>query len=812
MINLRVLVPEETVNYIQNPAFSKDTSGWTVAGATLTRSLDRARFGIASGKVVTNGSAVNEGIYYRVSSLSGVSEPITVSVYVRGGGKVRARLRDGGGTSWSSDAVAINDAGWIRLTVSGFSTGTNDLRLYIETSDTSPQVETFYVDGGQLERKAYPTTYCDGDQPECFWNFVRGASTSSRLGTTREGGRWVDLAGPCRGDDNIYVTALGGFGMAPITNTTQPWGNAPGGYHQSVKVNSRVLTMTFHTKNATMQREPEPDLTPLHALRQTLIDLFKPDRTGDDEAFLFEYSDTDGDRPLYIRMRYDGGLEGAWDVRNAWINSFPLRMIAVDPAWQEDSQDVKELSWKINYSNYTTGTVWIRDNRDKWSNLKSFISMNVEALTEGPDGKIYYANRSTHQIYSFDGTTATQIGLVNNDIDSMVISPTGILYIGGNFTTLNGGAISQFIAQYNISTGAWSSVGSGFNLRVRSLCIANNGDLYIGGSFTALAGGGSGYNRLARWDGSQYHKIGAVGGVDGTVYTIAKTTGPNTLYFGGGFDTSADAAVTYNHIAAINTTTNLISPLGSGLTDAQIDNVRNIIVRSDGIGYIATTDSVSTDGRIWEYRGGSFFTILTLVDAVATQMAIGEFGEVYIGGNFSQTVEYGPMYKAARYMNGTWSSLETNIFGDGSVSSMLFSPKRRALYIAVILNSAFAPYTPAYNTVTNKGSFGTFPILNLVGHGTLRYIANTATRQAIYLDLEVFSGEEVEIDFARGKITSQSRGDLLWTLQPGSELRAMYLLPGENEFAVLMDDEVSPTCSIRWTPLHWSADAIAEVE
>ena len=34
MINLKVLVPEETTNYIKNPSFEAGTSGWTIKEAS----------------------------------------------------------------------------------------------------------------------------------------------------------------------------------------------------------------------------------------------------------------------------------------------------------------------------------------------------------------------------------------------------------------------------------------------------------------------------------------------------------------------------------------------------------------------------------------------------------------------------------------------------------------------------------------------------------------------------------------------------------------------------------------------------------
>jgi len=163
MAKMRLLVPDGTINQVKNPSFRFDTTGWTAAGSTLTRSLERARFGFASGKVVAAGSALNEGIYYRINWLSGVNDVLTASAYVRGTGKVRIRLVDGNFKTYISDVSTITDDRWYRIEVIGRCSGGDDVRVYIETADTLPKAMTFYVDAVQVERKPYTTTYADGD-------------------------------------------------------------------------------------------------------------------------------------------------------------------------------------------------------------------------------------------------------------------------------------------------------------------------------------------------------------------------------------------------------------------------------------------------------------------------------------------------------------------------------------------------------------------------------------------------------------------------------------------------------------------------
>ena len=108
-MTIKVIVPEATENLIENPSFEFDTAGWTVNGSALTRILTRARFGTAAGQVVTNGVVPNEGVFYRIAPNT-QGEPYAGSIYVRGTGVVRVRVRDAAnGHDWASSEIALSD-------------------------------------------------------------------------------------------------------------------------------------------------------------------------------------------------------------------------------------------------------------------------------------------------------------------------------------------------------------------------------------------------------------------------------------------------------------------------------------------------------------------------------------------------------------------------------------------------------------------------------------------------------------------------------------------------------------------------------
>ena len=335
--SLKILVPEATVNFIENPSFRHNANGWVASGATPTRTLNYARFGIASLKVVAPGTATNEGVFYRVNYLSGTNDNVTVSVYVRGTGFIRLRLSDGAsGKEWSSTSVPLRDERWERIEVTGKFSAGNDVRLWVETY--SKKATTFYVDGAQMEIKPYATSFCDGSQLGCRWDNLDNNSLSIRNAYTREGGRWVTVIGKEPRLENIYATMTTGFGMEGIVNNQVSRLITPGGFVNNNKKMERILSIVFHVKDRDLKRVCDKDLSlhKLHELRQMLIDVIKPDAVGGNQPFWIEYQD--GDIPVRMMVYYNGGLEGDWDIRNQWLMDFPLRLLATSPLFVEDNQ------------------------------------------------------------------------------------------------------------------------------------------------------------------------------------------------------------------------------------------------------------------------------------------------------------------------------------------------------------------------------------------------------------------------------------------------------------------------------------------
>lgn len=829
MASLRILIPDATINYIQNPFFRFDTTGWTAFSSTISRTLDQARFQIASLKVITNGSALNEGVYYRVNNLTGISDPITVSAYVRGTGKVRIRLTNGiGGSQWSSKPMQLSASRWKRIEVTGRSIGGNDVRLIVESAEATAKALTFYVDGAQMERKPYSTTYCDGDMPGCRWNIIQSASMSSRNADTREGGKWITLSGKDREDENLYMTLVGGLGMAPITNNTQSFAVAPGSYYQNSKVTDRIVTLTFHAKHEDLLgKERKLSLVKLHELRQLLINTIKPDLTNGDESFLVEYKD--GDVPLYFRARYDGGLEGEWDIRNKFFNSFPLRLLVVSPFLEEDDQEVATIDFQESFQ--INGAAARVDGR--WNNMNygffrgsNLVDGGLGDLEIGRKGEIYAGGSMTLANYSplaidpnipvncityWDGEKWNKLSTsTNGSINDIVVVPNGDIYATGAFTSI-GGVSANRIAK--LSGGAWSALGTGLNDDGIHISIAPNGDLYVGGKFTS-AGGINAY-RIAKWNGSSWSAIGQYGGFrDNEVQSIAISPDGTYMYVAGSFtDQFSITGAQMLRIALYNVSTNTFTQVGSGFNATALE----VIISPSGVVYVCgdfTASGTTTCNRIAQLIGSAFAPLGSGMDATVNSFDVGVNGDVIAVGSFT-TAGGIPARGIALWNGSSWVNLDILIgVGKSSITPLAVQFSQNGdLYIggtsfSISGAQTFQSQFSGISTITNTGSAEASPFMYIQGSGTLRWIENQTTKKRVFLNMQILEGEEVFIDFGKGTVESTVRGSLLSFVLPGSDFNAFTLIPGENKIACLITNDVGAVARMGYTPTHWSMDAL----
>ena len=809
---LKVLVPEPGVNYIRNPSFRHDTAEWSPVSCTATRVLDYALYGISSCKVVTNGGAgaTRQGIYYRANSLLGISTPVTMTAYVRGSGRVHIRMIEGLGKEWVGEGTTLYPDRWIRLEVTGYTTGSNDVRLYVETDGIQANPITFWMTAAQRENNYYSTTFIDGDQPGCFWTLVNSGSISTRKANVTLGGRWVTLAGPCRENNDIYITVLGGLGMPPLRHNIQSWARTPGSYFQNTKVLDRAVTIVFHAKNEDIRVSRNPDTSPLQILRQQLIDVFKPNTAMGNDALLFSYQD--GEREMFLQMRYEAGLEGSWDIRNKWTDSIPVRFLVVDPMFYENNKHSQALNFK---SVFRTQSIFGRVNGE-YKNLNFGMSSGISKMAIGKSGYLYAAGGYTtinnsagavdplvpcKYISYYDGEKWNKMGTGEGDnhAHNSAIAPNGDVYVVGAFTSI-GGVAANRIAKWNGTT--WSALSTGLDDTAYGIKISSNGDVYVGGDFHTA--GGIACWHIARWDGLSWNPIGAYAGLNDLVRSIAISPNGEDIYVTGAFnDQYSLSGSALLRVAKYSRSTNLFSAMGNGF-----DNYGNIIkLAPSGALYVGGDFDLSgtiTVNRIAKWNGSSWISMGEgFSGGVVYSLGISENENIVAVGTFTSSGDIN-CNKIAFWNGSSWSNLDFAF----SVSAYYI------LDVVIIgedmyLSGNWYGYhlSSSINTVTNYGTAEAFPVIYIFGPGNLRWIENQTTEKRIFMDLTILDDEEILIDFGKKTIVSTIRGDLIYSILPGSDFGDFSLTPGDNKLAVFMTDDVQSLMYIYHRPQHWSASA-----
>ncbi len=244
--------------------------------------------------------------------------------------------------------------------------------------------------------------------------------------------------------------------------------------------------------------------------------------------------------------------------------------------------------------------------------------------------------------------------------EEIVTQPeTGDVYVGGNFSRY-GDIDLNYLARW---TGdGWEPVGQGTNGRVVAIAFAPNGDMAVGGTFTEVYqtdGTPLAAQRVARWDGAQWHALG--GGIASTVEVIAALPSGD-IVVGGNFDSAEDPGgqvVDVENIAVWNGSQ--WGSLGGGLNNT----VRALAVHpptgdliaggsfaeaynSDG-STVAARSVARWTGSEWQDLGGGFSGGLD-------DLAIGSDGTIYAAGSGAPGLIGG-------FDGSTWTTLGGGIPG-----------------------------------------------------------------------------------------------------------------------------------------------------
>ncbi len=193
-----------------------------------------------------------------------------------------------------------------------------------------------------------------------------------------------------------------------------------------------------------------------------------------------------------------------------------------------------------------------------------------------------------HNIALWNGSVWSDMSSSTDERIHALAVHNGQLFAGGRFTSI-GGANAQYIAMYNSGL-SWSALPGG-NLDDRVLAIASYDayGLIAGGHFKYA---GSQYvNYIARWDGTNWHRM--ITGGDENIKVLTKID--SSIYVGGEFEILA--GIRAHHVARwFNRSTAIVSGTARYADNNQlVDSGRVFAVRRD---YFTNEVIVVDSGRI----------------------------------------------------------------------------------------------------------------------------------------------------------------------------------------------------------------------
>jgi hypothetical protein len=161
------------INYIKNPSFLVNTTGWAGTNASLAQVATTAFTGTTCLSATSNGSGVltayasdyipvTVGNYYSGSIYvkdANTAAKYTVSVKFYNGTTL---ITTAGGTMTSAE-VTPSTTGWTRLSISGKApANATQALLYVQSTTTPANNSVVYFDAAQFEQSNVPTDYFDG--------------------------------------------------------------------------------------------------------------------------------------------------------------------------------------------------------------------------------------------------------------------------------------------------------------------------------------------------------------------------------------------------------------------------------------------------------------------------------------------------------------------------------------------------------------------------------------------------------------------------------------------------------------------------
>ncbi len=845
-----IIEPITRVNMVQNPSVEIDIVGWD-ALSNSTAARDRSNQYAGHWSVAITPSVAGTKTFGTTFGFSGYTIPVitgstyALTVYVYGVAGVRYKIH------FSSNG-ALEDRGqpwvfygtgrWQRTrAIIWKSTVSANVCLTVKQDNQANQA-AFYVDALQCELcetgNYFATTYIDGDRtpttlnqtpPPFYWNGTRHASTSTRSGSTRAGGRVISL-------DQYGFQLLGIAGLGQVTPDIQSvqYAELDGEMLQLIRKPASTFTLIGRFDEETFRR--------LRARSADLQSILDRDLVHDEQPLklLFQPMDECG-RPngdeCEIVCTYAGGFEGS-------INNFNTDLVTISfrlhnpsiPAVREISNVQSKLSATTSIANIARRRALGEGITESWDEVGG-TNATVYALARQSNGTWVVGGNFTAAggggsdycatLRVVDPVTSIWTHLVGSDttfnaaVHAIAINPsTGLVYIGGAFINAAGNANADRICEYNPVLDTLTNLGTGgLDGEVDAIAIIDN-KVFVGGTFTQM-GGVANTNSIAYWNltALTWNAVGTGATTGSGVYAIA---GRGSLVYAGGAFTGMGGVANTTRLALWNIDTSTWSAMSTGANN----NVYALTMhpRTNGVyigGAFTALDNITMyhlglwNGANFEYVGPSGGFPFSAIASIRT-IAIAPNGTIWVGGQFNGVVPTGWRYFTSgilRIVGGATVHgpiYQTNIAD--MVLALAFSPDSGVL--AGWDTMAGLAWVPVGFSLTNTGNVRVYPKLfmsftaDATAGSQFFSIENMTTGAAIHFwNLQVRVNEEITINCDPRKITAWSsrQGDISGKIMAGS-ITHFYLQPGVNEIEVLANEPNTSLLYMRWQPTHSSID------
>ena len=185
----------------------------------------------------------------------------------------------------------------------------------------------------------------------------------------------------------------------------------------------------------------------------------------------------------------------------------------------------------------------------------------------------------------------------------------------------------------------------------------------------------------------------------------------------------------------------------------------------------------------------------------------------YIGGDFTSAGGLALADRIVGWNGSTWFHLPANLPSTQLVMALLTIGDD--LYIGS--QASGTATTAEITVVTNPGTARAYPVITIKRSGgtsaTVEWLRNETTGKTLYLNYALQSGETLTIDLTPGRrqIISSYRGAVWEAALRNSDLGDFYLLPGDNDISVFVNQAGSPsmTAFMKFPIAHESVDGVA---